>query len=108
MPGLDTAGFDRSVKPGDRFFEYANGGWIARTEIPADRSSYGSSAILVEQTDRQVADLIQHSTGTIGDFYASYMDSAAIETRGLAPLKPTLDSIAGSPTPRRSRGSSAP
>ena len=94
VPGLDTAGFDRSVKPGDKFYEYANGGWIARTEIPADRGSYGTSAILVEQTDRQVVDLIQHSTGRIGDYYASYLDSAAIEARGLEPLEPTLDSIA--------------
>ena len=93
VPGLDTAGFDRSVKPGDQFYEYANGGWIARTEIPADRGSYGSSAILVEQTDRQIADLIQHSSGMIGDYYASYMDSTAIESRGLRPLQPTLDSI---------------
>src|SRR3954471_9660066 len=55
---LDTAGMDREVKPGDAFFEYANGSWLRRTEIPADRSTYGASAILIEQTDRKVADLI--------------------------------------------------
>ena len=38
-PGLDVAGMDRSVKPGDNFFEYANGTWLEQTEIPADRSA---------------------------------------------------------------------
>ena len=103
-PGLDTAGMDRSVKPGDRFFEYANGGWAARTEIPADRASYGTGAILAELTDARVADLIRQAASgkaaagserrKVGDFYAAFMDSTAIEARGLAPLKPTLDSIA--------------
>ena len=40
--GLDTAGMDRSVKPGDDFFDYANGTWLKQTEIPADRSTYGA------------------------------------------------------------------
>ena len=103
--GLDTVGMDRSVPPGESFFDYANGGWIARTEIPADRSSYGASAILVDQTDAQVADLIRQAAASdaragserrkVGDYYAAFMDSTAIEARGLAPLKPTLDSIAG-------------
>lgn len=103
-PGLDTAGMDRSAKPGDDFFAYANGGWLARTEIPADRSSYGTSTVLVEQTDRRVADLIRETAAAaapegsdrrrIGDFYTTFMDSAAIDARGLAPLRGTLDSIA--------------
>ena len=61
-PGLDTAGMDRSVKPGDDFFRYANGTWLERTEIPADRSSYGAGAVLADLTDRRVADLIQATT----------------------------------------------
>ncbi|HEU5040602.1 MAG TPA: M13 family metallopeptidase, partial [Gemmatimonadales bacterium] len=102
--GLDTAGMDRSVRPGDDFFEFANGRWVARTEIPADRSSYGAGAILAELTDRRVADLIQAAAGgeapagsdarRVGDYYAAFMDSAAIDARGIAPLRPTLDSIA--------------
>lgn len=103
-PGIDTAGMDRSVKPGDDFFEYANGTWIKHTEIPADRSSYGTSSILLDLTDRRVADLIQESSKAsapagsearkIGDYYASFMDSTAIDAAGLKPLQPTLDSIA--------------
>jgi predicted metalloendopeptidase len=101
---LDVAGMDRSVKPGDNFFKYANGTWLARTEIPADRSTYGASAVLIELTDRRVAELIQESAKSeapagsdlrkIGDYYASFMDTTAIEAAGLAPLQRTLDSIA--------------
>jgi putative endopeptidase len=101
--GLDTAGMDRSVKPGDDFFAYANGTWIKETEIPPDKSGTGAGGILADSTDRQVADLIQtmarSSSGTaeqkkIGDYYAAFMDTTAIDAAGLKPLQPTLDSIA--------------
>src|SRR5829696_3338279 len=104
VPGLDQAGMDRSAKPGDDFYEYANGTWLQRTEIPADRSSYSTGAILAEQTDKRVSDLIQGALKAdapagsdlrrIRDYYTSFMDSAGIETAGLAPLMRTLDSIA--------------
>jgi predicted metalloendopeptidase len=103
-PGLDIAGMDRSVKPGDDFFGYANGTWLKEAEIPADRSSWGVGAILTELTDRRVAELIQRAAQAgapagsdlrkIGDYYASFMDSTAIDAAGLTPLRPTLDSIA--------------
>jgi len=103
-PGLDTTGMDREVKPGDAFFEYANGAWVRRTEIPADRSTYGASAILIEQTDRKVADLIRDPANAqapvgsdlrrVADYYAAFLDTTAIESAGLTPLKPRLDSIA--------------
>jgi putative endopeptidase len=103
-PGIDTAGMDRSVKPGDDFFAYANGTWLKHTEIPADRSNYGTSSILLDLTDRRVADLIQETgkanaaagseARKIGDYYASFMDSTAIDAAGVKPLQPTLDSIA--------------
>ncbi|HZI73096.1 MAG TPA: M13 family metallopeptidase N-terminal domain-containing protein, partial [Gemmatimonadales bacterium] len=100
--GIDLAGMDRSVKPGDDFFAYANGTWIKQTDIPPDKSSYGAGGILADSTDRQVADLIQtmarSSSGTaeqekIGDYYAAFMDTTAIDAAGLKPLQPTLDSI---------------
>jgi putative endopeptidase len=102
--GLDLAGMNRSVAPGDDFFAYANGGWIKNTAIPPDRSSYGTGAILAELTAKRTADLIQEvaaSPGSdpevkkIADTYASFMDEKAIEEKGLAPLKPALDAIAG-------------
>jgi predicted metalloendopeptidase len=103
-PGLDTAGMDHSVKPGNDFFEYANGTWLKRTDIPADRSSYGAGAIVTDLTDGRVAELIQGATKAnapagsdlrkIGDYYTSFMDTTAIDAAGLEPLKATLDSIA--------------
>ena len=103
-PGMDVAGMDRSVAPGDDFFGYANGTWVKTTEIPADRSNYSPGVMLTELTDRRTADLIKEAAAgraaagsdarKIGDFYASYMDTTAIDAAGLRPLQPTLDSIA--------------
>ncbi|NVB84069.1 MAG: M13 family metallopeptidase [Kofleriaceae bacterium] len=101
--GLDVDGMNRSVQPGDDFFAFANGGWIDRTEIPPDRSSYGTGAVLVELTAKRVADLITEAAASapdgsdarkIGDYYASFMAEDEIEAKGLAPLKPKLDAIA--------------
>jgi putative endopeptidase len=100
--GLDLAGMDTKVKPGDDFFAYANGGWMAKTEIPADRSSWGISGELVELTNLRVQALIQGaakaSPGTearkIGDYYSSYLDEAKIESLGLKPIRPILARIA--------------
>jgi putative endopeptidase len=100
--GLDLAGMDTHVKPGDDFFAFSNGAWMAKTEIPADRSSWGISGELAELTTARVQALIQGAArappGTearkIGDYYSSYLDEAKIEALGLAPLKPKLARIA--------------
>ena len=102
--GIDLAGRDTSVKPGDDFFSFANGTWVKTTEIPADRSSYGSNAILAERIDKQVADLIQAAgkshpkpgseAAKVGNYFDAYMDEAGIEAKGAQPLKPTLTKIA--------------
>jgi putative endopeptidase len=101
--GIDLAGMDRSVKPGDDFFAYANGTWLKNTEIPPDKSAYGAGGILVDITDRRVADLIQEMAKRsgaeaeqkqIGDYYSSFLDTTAIDGAGLKPVRPTLDSIA--------------
>jgi len=103
-PGLDTAGMDSAVAPGDDFYEYANGGWMKATPIPADKPRYGAAGILDELTRQQTIALIQGAgkaeTGSsaesrkVADFYAAFMDEAGIEAKGLAPLKPALDAIA--------------
>jgi putative endopeptidase len=105
--GIDLEGIDRSVAPGDDFFRYANGTWIANTEIPADRAAWGSASILDDLTSKRTADLVAEAVKAeapagsderkIGDTYASFMDEAAIEARGLAPLKPALESAAAIP-----------
>jgi len=102
--GLDLAGMDRSVSPGDDFFAYTNGTWVKNTEIPADRSRFSSFAILAEEGDRRTADLIRSDEASkaprgtearkVGDYYAAYMDEATIEKRGLEPLKSALERIA--------------
>lgn len=102
--GLDLAGMDPTVAPGDDFFAYANGAWARRTEIPADRGSYGVDHEVADLTDRRTAALIkavaasQAPAGSdlrkIGDCYSSFMDEQTIEARGLRPLQPTLQAIA--------------
>jgi putative endopeptidase len=102
--GIDLAGMDRAVAPGDNFFAYANGTWLKTAAIPPDRSSYGPFDALEELTARRTADLIKEIAAKdepqgpearmIADFYTSYMDEAGIETRGLKPLQPQLDQIA--------------
>jgi len=100
---IDLAGIDRSVAPGDDFFRYANGEWLKNTEIPADRSSYGTGAALVELNTRRTAELIKTAAAgaaagsdarKIGDYYAAFMDEARIEKLGLEPLAPALARIA--------------
>ena len=100
--GLDFAGMDPSVAPGDDFFRFANGRWLATTEIPADRSSWGVSGQLAELTLQRTVELIRAADaaaarGTearkIGDYYASYMDDKRIEQLGLKPLEPLLKDI---------------
>jgi len=102
--GIAVANMDASVKPGDDFNEYANGGWIQRTEIPADRGRIGVFATLADLSNKRTAGLIEEaaksnaaagsSVRKIADLYNSYMDEAAIEAKGLAPLRPHLESIA--------------
>src|SRR5262245_29471359 len=100
---INRAAMDTSVAPGDDFFRFANGGWLAKTEIPPDRSSYGTFDVLAEQSQMRTRGLLEAAASStasagseerkIGDFYASFMDEATIEKRGLAPLGPTLDAI---------------
>jgi putative endopeptidase len=56
--GVDLTGMDTSVEPGDDFFRYVNGAWADRTTIPADRTTYGVSALLRELSERQVRAII--------------------------------------------------
>ncbi|QYF94091.1 M13 family metallopeptidase [Massilia sp. PAMC28688] len=91
-----------AVLPGDDFFAYANGEWLAKTDIPADRSSWGGFAIMAERTNERIVKLIEavaadkNASGDarrVADYYSAYLDEAGIEARGLAPLKPMLKQI---------------
>ena len=102
--GIDVAGIDKAVQPGDDFDSYANGGWRAKTEIPADRSSTGIFLQVFNVAEGRNAALIAEAAkanaaaGTdqrrIADYYTAFLDTAGIEQRGLAPIRPELDAIA--------------
>ena len=102
--GIDLAGIDKSVQPGDDFDAYANGAWKQATEIPADRASLSTGFYVFEKAEKRLSDLVQGLDKTnpaagsdarkIADYYAAWMDEAGIEARGLAPLQPKLDGIA--------------
>ncbi|HZV39418.1 MAG TPA: M13 family metallopeptidase, partial [Pseudoxanthomonas sp.] len=103
ISGVDLAGIDKSVKPGDDFDEYANGAWKKATEIPADRASLSTGYYVFQKAEQRTAELIQgldkanpaagSSERKIADYYAAFMDEAGIEARGLAPLQPKLDGV---------------
>ncbi|VVT02719.1 Peptidase M13 [Sphingomonas sp. EC-HK361] len=107
--GVDLTAMDKNVAPGDDFYNYVNGAWMARTEIPADKASWGGFGILRDLSDTRTRAVIEDAAkgspapdsiqGKIGITYASFMDQAAIEKAGAAPLKPYLDKIAAIKTP---------
>ena len=103
--GLDLDGFDRNVRPQDDLYRFAGGTWLARTEIPADRSNYGTFSKLEDDALATLRELVEaaaadpkHASGSdeqkIGDFYTAFMNTQAIETRGLAPLAPEFARVA--------------
>ncbi len=90
---------DPAVRPGDNFYLYANGGFIAHTKLPADRAALGVFNTLVDLSFKQVASIIDDAAKSnapagsderkIADLYHSYMDEAAIESHGSPPSSPT-------------------
>ena len=95
--GFDDAGMDRTVAPGDNFYQYANGTWEKNTPIPADKSNYGLFTALDDLSKQRTQDILNEAkddpASKIGNAYAAYLDEAAVEARGLAPIKPWLDAI---------------
>lgn len=104
VPGLDLAGMDRSIGPGDDFYAYANGTWAKRATIPADSSSWGIFPQAGAEVARETRDLLEQAgrggaaAGSderrIRDYYLAFMDEQTIESKGLAPLEPALRDIA--------------
>src|SRR5687768_171879 len=94
--GFDTDGMDRSVRPGDDWVQFANGTYLRTLEIPADKAAYGMFNKLDDLSRERTRKIIEAAAaanapvGTnaqkVGHFYSSFMDEAAIEARGAAPL----------------------
>jgi putative endopeptidase len=97
--GFDATGMDSNVRPGDNFYQYANGTWAKNTPIPADKSNYGMFTYLDDISRDRTKTLIESSAqdpnSRIGAVYASFMDEAGIEAKGLAPFNPWLSQIRG-------------
>lgn len=101
--GFDPAELDETTLPGDDFFAYVNGKWIAENEIPADRSRYGAFDILRDKSDEDVKAIIEEASATenevgsdqqrVGDLYLSFQDFESRDARGIAPLVPYLAQI---------------
>lgn len=102
--GLDLEGFDRSVRPQDDLYRFAGGTWLAKTEIPADRSNYGTFSKLEDDALATLRELAEAAAADpkrvpgsdwqkLGDFHAAFMDTAAIEKSGFMPLVPEFARI---------------
>ena len=97
--GFDTAGMDTSVSPGDDFYLYASGKWAAQTPIPTDKSNYGMFTALDDLSKdrvKLVLDAEKDRKGSkAGDVYASFLDTATVEKKGLKPIQPWLKTVRG-------------
>ena len=97
--GFDVAGMDRTVAPGNNFYQHANGTWSRITPIPADKSNYGMFTVLDDLSRQRTQDILiearKDPASKIGAAFTSFLDEAGIEARGLSPIKPWLDRIKG-------------
>jgi putative endopeptidase len=102
-PDILAANLDSTVKPGDDFFEYANGGWLKKNPIPGEQSSWGIGNLVIEENLKRLREISEKAAASnaakgsndqkIGDFWTMAMDSAKIEADGLKPIQPLLDKI---------------
>lgn len=101
--GVYLQNLDKAIRPQDDFYRHINGGWLAATQIPADRSNYGTFTKLQEDAERDLRDILDEAaqakaapgsaTQQVGDYYASFLDEAAVEAHGLKPLQDELARI---------------
>lgn len=102
--GVLPQNFDQAVRAQDDFYRHVNGQWLTATQIPADRSNYGAFALLEEGARQNLHQILEAASAMpnlaagsdeqkVGDFYASFMDQATIEARGLQPLLPEFARI---------------
>jgi predicted metalloendopeptidase len=102
--GIDTSAFDRSVRPQDDLFRFVNGGWLKHTPIPSDAARWGTFDQLDERSRESMRAILEDAARStapafseerkVGDLYASFLDSARVESLGIAPLEGELAQIA--------------
>jgi putative endopeptidase len=95
--GFDVAGMDRSTSAGDNFYQFANGTWGSNTPIPADKPNYGAFSFLDDLSHTRTQEILEQAkadpNSKIGTAYATYLDTTAIEAKGLTPIQPWLTQI---------------
>jgi len=101
--GVALANMDNSVRPGEDFFSYVNGAWVENTEIPADKSRYGTFDVLRDEAQEAVKSIIEESASSdfaegtdeqkVGDLYKSFLNTETRDARGMDPLEPELRQI---------------
>ncbi len=103
-PGVDPVNLDTTAKPCEDFYQFANGGWLKQHTLPGDKSRFGAFEEVSDHNREVLRQILMETSRKqdwkpgsvqqkVGDFFASGMDEAAIEARGLAPLKPYLARI---------------
>lgn len=103
-PGINTSYMDKTVKPSDNFFRYVNGSWLDKTEIPADKTTWGSFNELRKKTDKDALEILAEASknpiyksntdqGKAINLYKTIMDTVGRNKQGLSPLKPYLAKI---------------
>src|ERR1700682_2919990 len=102
--GFDTANLDKTCKPCDDFYQFAMGGWMKSNPIPPEYSSWGTFTQLADKNQQNLRQILDDAVNAraaagsneqkIGDFYASCMDTTAIDAAGAKPLEPELARIA--------------
>jgi putative endopeptidase len=102
ISGIQTADMDKTVRPQDDLFQYANGRWLKDVPIPPDRASYGVDSMMTEHSLLQQRDLIEAAQTAndaearkVSDLYSSYMNEARVERLGIKPLHAELQLAAG-------------
>ena len=106
VSGLELAAFDKNARPQDDLFQHVNGGWLAKTEIPSDKASYGAFDMLFDKAQADLKAIVEEAAKKttnppgsdgqkIGDFYDSFMNEARAEELGLSPLRAEMAAIDG-------------
>ncbi len=103
-PGINVSNMDMKVKPNDDFFRFVNGSWLDKTEIPADKTTWGSFNELRQKTDKDALEILAEASknpkyksntdqGKAINLYKTIMDTVGRNKQGLSPLKPYLAKI---------------